>query len=124
MSRLPIVDFRTMEKALLHLGFQPVRQKGSHVFAGTRPAAQRLSPTTQAGVSHRGERLKLNGGTLGDPRQPKGLRPAKLVIGIEECEEGIPRIGERFLLSLAFSNAVGQFRAAGRIPAPGVGAGA
>jgi predicted RNA binding protein YcfA (HicA-like mRNA interferase family) len=32
MSRLPIVDFRTMEKVLLHLGFQPVRQKGSHVF--------------------------------------------------------------------------------------------
>jgi len=32
MSRLPIVDFKTMEKALLHLGFKPVRQKGSHVF--------------------------------------------------------------------------------------------
>jgi predicted RNA binding protein YcfA (HicA-like mRNA interferase family) len=32
MSRLPIVDFRTMEKVLLHLGFELVRQKGSHVF--------------------------------------------------------------------------------------------
>jgi predicted RNA binding protein YcfA (HicA-like mRNA interferase family) len=32
MRRLPIVDFRTMEKVLLHLGFQPVRQRGSHVF--------------------------------------------------------------------------------------------
>ncbi len=32
MSRLPIVDFRTMEKALLSLGFRPVRQRGSHVF--------------------------------------------------------------------------------------------
>ena len=32
MTRLPIVDFRTMEKVLLRLGFQPVRQKGSHVF--------------------------------------------------------------------------------------------
>lgn len=32
MSRLPIVNFRTMEKVLLHLGFKEVRQKGSHVF--------------------------------------------------------------------------------------------
>lgn len=32
MTRLPIVDFRVMEKVLLHLGFRAVRQKGSHVF--------------------------------------------------------------------------------------------
>ena len=32
MTRLPIVDFKTMEKMLLRLGFQAVRQKGSHVF--------------------------------------------------------------------------------------------
>lgn len=32
MTRLPIVDFATMEKVLLSLGFQAVRQKGSHVF--------------------------------------------------------------------------------------------
>jgi predicted RNA binding protein YcfA (HicA-like mRNA interferase family) len=32
MTRLPIVDFKTMEKVLLYLGFQAVRQKGSHVF--------------------------------------------------------------------------------------------
>ncbi len=32
MSRLPIVKFKTMEKLLLKLGFEPVRQKGSHVF--------------------------------------------------------------------------------------------
>ena len=32
MSRLTIVDFRTMEKLLLRLGFTSVRQKGSHVF--------------------------------------------------------------------------------------------
>lgn len=32
MSRLPIVNFKTMEKVLLSLGFEPVRQKGSHVF--------------------------------------------------------------------------------------------
>lgn len=32
MSRLPIVNFRTMEKVLLRIGFEPVRQKGSHVF--------------------------------------------------------------------------------------------
>jgi len=32
MTRLPIVNFKTMEKVLLHLGFEPVRKKGSHVF--------------------------------------------------------------------------------------------
>ncbi len=32
MSRLPVVDFRTMDRLLLYLGFAPVRQKGSHVF--------------------------------------------------------------------------------------------
>ena len=32
MTKLPIVDFKTMEKLLLHLGFEPTRQRGSHVF--------------------------------------------------------------------------------------------
>ncbi len=32
MSQLPIVDAKTMEKLLLKLGFERVRQKGSHVF--------------------------------------------------------------------------------------------
>jgi predicted RNA binding protein YcfA (HicA-like mRNA interferase family) len=32
MSRLPIVDFRTMDALLLSLGFVAVRQRGSHVF--------------------------------------------------------------------------------------------
>jgi predicted RNA binding protein YcfA (HicA-like mRNA interferase family) len=32
VTRLPIVDCRTMEKVLLALGFKPVRQKGSHIF--------------------------------------------------------------------------------------------
>ncbi len=32
MTRLPIVNFRTMDKVLLRLGFQAVRQKGAHVF--------------------------------------------------------------------------------------------
>ena len=32
MTKLPIVDARTMEKVLAHLGFAPARQKGSHVF--------------------------------------------------------------------------------------------
>ena len=32
MTHLPVVDFRTMEKVLLYLGFQVIRQKGSHVF--------------------------------------------------------------------------------------------
>jgi predicted RNA binding protein YcfA (HicA-like mRNA interferase family) len=32
VSRLPIVDFRTMEALLIRLGFAVVRQRGSHVF--------------------------------------------------------------------------------------------
>lgn len=32
MTRLPIVGFKPMEKVLLNLGFQVIRQKGSHVF--------------------------------------------------------------------------------------------
>lgn len=32
MKRIPVVNFKTMEKVLLHLGFEPIRQKGSHVF--------------------------------------------------------------------------------------------
>ncbi|AGB48349.1 putative periplasmic or secreted lipoprotein [Methanomethylovorans hollandica DSM 15978] len=32
MSRLPLVDARTMEKILYNLGFEKVRQKGSHAF--------------------------------------------------------------------------------------------
>jgi len=32
VSRLPIVGFRQIEEVLLQLGFQAVRQKGSHVF--------------------------------------------------------------------------------------------
>lgn len=32
MTRLPIVDFRTMERVLLKIGFSVKRQKGSHVF--------------------------------------------------------------------------------------------
>jgi predicted RNA binding protein YcfA (HicA-like mRNA interferase family) len=32
MTRLPIVDFATMEKVILRLGFQIIRQKGAHIF--------------------------------------------------------------------------------------------
>ena len=32
MSRLPVVNFKTMEALLLRLRFVAVRQKGSHVF--------------------------------------------------------------------------------------------
>ena len=32
MSRFPIVGFREMNKVLADLGFQLVRQRGSHVF--------------------------------------------------------------------------------------------
>jgi len=32
LSKLPIVDFRTMDKVLTTMGFESARQKGSHVF--------------------------------------------------------------------------------------------
>lgn len=32
MTRLPIVDAKTMERVLRRIGFVAVRQKGSHVF--------------------------------------------------------------------------------------------
>jgi predicted RNA binding protein YcfA (HicA-like mRNA interferase family) len=32
MTKLPVIDFTRMERLLLHMGFQIVRQKGSHVF--------------------------------------------------------------------------------------------
>lgn len=32
MSKLPLANFKTMDKVLRQLGFIPVRQKGSHVF--------------------------------------------------------------------------------------------
>ncbi len=32
MTRLPIVDYKTMDRLLQSLGFAAVRQKGSHVF--------------------------------------------------------------------------------------------
>ena len=32
MSKLPMVNFKTMDKILRILGFAAVRQKGSHVF--------------------------------------------------------------------------------------------
>ena len=32
MSRLPVLDYKTLDRVLRSLGFTPVRQKGSHVF--------------------------------------------------------------------------------------------
>ncbi len=32
MTRIPIVNYRTMDKLMSRLGFSSVRQKGSHVF--------------------------------------------------------------------------------------------
>ena len=32
MSKLPMANFKTMDKLLRHLGFTAVRQKGSHLF--------------------------------------------------------------------------------------------
>jgi len=32
VSRFPVVNARTMERVLFHLGFEQLRQRGSHVF--------------------------------------------------------------------------------------------
>jgi len=32
VSRLPVLDFRTLDRVLRELGFAPVRQRGSHVL--------------------------------------------------------------------------------------------
>jgi predicted RNA binding protein YcfA (HicA-like mRNA interferase family) len=32
MTRLPVVNAKSLEKVLLSLGFEKVRQKGSHIF--------------------------------------------------------------------------------------------
>ncbi len=32
MSRLPMLDYKTVERLLIHLGFIQTRQRGSHVF--------------------------------------------------------------------------------------------
>jgi len=32
VTRLPIVDFKIMEKILLHMGFKNTRRKGAHFF--------------------------------------------------------------------------------------------
>ena len=32
MSKLPIINFKQMDKILRKLGFESVRQKGSHIF--------------------------------------------------------------------------------------------
>ncbi len=35
MNRLPSVDFKTIDKVLLNLGFERVRQKGNHILCVT-----------------------------------------------------------------------------------------
>ena len=44
MSKLPIVDSRTMDRLLRSLGFNPVRRKGSHVSTGIPTPHHHSSP--------------------------------------------------------------------------------
>jgi hypothetical protein len=50
MSKLPMANFKTMDKMLRRLGFEAVRQKGSHVFRGMQTAGQLPFPTTVIGI--------------------------------------------------------------------------
>jgi predicted RNA binding protein YcfA (HicA-like mRNA interferase family) len=45
VTRLPVVGFRTMNAVLLRLGFEVVRQKGSHVFYRHADGRTRQCPT-------------------------------------------------------------------------------
>lgn len=50
MTRLGVVDAKTMERVLLALGFQTVRQKGSHVFYRHSDGRTTTVPTTQVEI--------------------------------------------------------------------------
>ena len=47
MTKLSIVDFKTMDKLLKKLGFEPVRQKGSHLFYRHRDGRTTTVPCHQ-----------------------------------------------------------------------------
>jgi len=51
MSKLPMANFKTMDRLLRHLGFAAVRQKGSHVFYRHTMDEQRHFPITETGIS-------------------------------------------------------------------------
>ena len=51
MSRLPIVDAKTMERVLLHLGFAKTRQRGSHAFYAIPMVVPPRFPTIRAAIS-------------------------------------------------------------------------
>ena len=51
MTRVPVVDFRTLDRLLKKLGFTPVRQRGSHVSIDTPMAELQLFLTMLAGTS-------------------------------------------------------------------------
>ena len=51
MSRLRIVDAKTLEKAVFSLGFERVKQKGSHIF-------YRHSDGRTTTIPHHGGRVK------------------------------------------------------------------
>jgi predicted RNA binding protein YcfA (HicA-like mRNA interferase family) len=44
VTKLPIVDARTMERVLASAGFEPVRRKGSHVFYRHRDGRTTVVP--------------------------------------------------------------------------------
>lgn len=50
MTRLPIVDFKTMEKVIVNLGFKNTRSKGSYFFTAMPMAEQPPSPITREGI--------------------------------------------------------------------------
>jgi hypothetical protein len=52
MSRLPLIDARTMEKILYHLGFEKVRQKEAMRFTDMPMAERPQSLSTQTKALH------------------------------------------------------------------------
>lgn len=77
MSRLRIVDAGNLEKVLFHIGFERVRQKGSHIFY-RHPDGRRTT------IPHHGSRL------LARPLLREILREIELTV--DEYHELLDRI--------------------------------
>lgn len=62
MGKIPLINYRIMHKVLLNLGFEKIRQKGSHVFYRHSDGRTTTVP------NHKGQDLAkpLVGAILGD----------------------------------------------------------
>lgn len=50
MTRLPVINFRDLDRVLRRFGFDEVRRKGSHVFYRNADGRTTTAPTTKAAI--------------------------------------------------------------------------